>query len=165
MKNFLTILKLLEIKLKTAGTIGYLIYLIIGLTVMFAIWTPIFQFIGWLISPFTTPILDIKNFGSLSIFGLIGYSLLILLILAALTGIIACIFDIFKSIYKKEKINFKIKEFILGVGSILFVIFLAKYFENGQIRNIIIGLLLLGGLGNILIAFDNKKILEENDNS
>ena len=80
MKKILLKLKLLEIKLKTSGSLGYLTYCIIGLAVMFVIWMPIFKFIGWLILPFTTPILDIKDFESLSIFGIIGYTFLLLLI-------------------------------------------------------------------------------------
>ena len=157
MKQILLKLKLLEIILKTSGSLGYLTYCIIGLAVMFVIWMPIFKFIGWLILPFTTPILDIKDFGSLSIFGIIGYTFLLILILGIISGILRIIFDILKSIYKKKKIDFKAKEFIWGIGSLIFVSLVAKYFESGQIRNIIIALFLLGGIGNILIAFDTKK--------
>ena len=104
MKQILLKLKLLEIILKTSGSLGYLTYCIIGLAVMFVIWMPIFKFIGWLILPFTTPILDIKDFGSLSIFGIIGYTFLLLLILGIISGILRIIFDILKSIYKKKMI-------------------------------------------------------------
>ena len=38
MKKILLKLKLLEIKLKTSGSLGYLTYCIIGLAVMFVIW-------------------------------------------------------------------------------------------------------------------------------
>ena len=80
MKNLLLKLKILEIKLKTSGPIGYFIYCIIGIAVMIAVWGPIFTFVGWILTPFTTPILDIKDFGSLSIFGIIGYTFLIIII-------------------------------------------------------------------------------------
>ena len=160
MKNLLLKLKILEIKLKTSGPIGYFIYCIIGIAVMIAVWGPIFMFVGWLLTPFTTPILDIKDFGSLSIFGIIGYSFLILLIFGILIGIISTIFGIIKSVYKKEKINFKLNEFLSGVGCIALVIFLSKYFDNGSFRNIAIGLFLLGGIGSILMSWENdtKKI-------
>jgi len=156
MKNLLLKLKILELKLKY-HPIGYFVYLIIGIIVMFAVLTPIFMFVGWLLTPFTTPILDIKDFGSLSIFGIIGYSFLILLIFGILIATISIIFGIIKSVYKKEKINFKLNEFLFGVGSIAFVIFLYKYFDSGSFRNIAIGLFLLGGIGNILMSLENDK--------
>ena len=157
MKNLLLKLKILEIKLKTSGPIGYFIYCIIGIAVMIAVWGPIFTFIGWILTPFTTPILDIKDFGSLSIFGIIGYTFLIIIIFVSLTGAITAIGEIVKSIYKKEKINFKLNEFLSGVGCIAFVIFLYKYFDNGSFRNIAIGLFLLGGIGTILTSWENDK--------
>ena len=157
MKNLLLKLKILEIKLKTSGPIGYFIYCIIGIAVMIAVWGPIFTFVGWMLTPFTTPILGIKSFGSLSIFGIIGYTFLIIIIFAALTGSITAIGEIVKSIYKKEKINFKLNEFLSGVGCIALVIFLSKYFDNGSFRNIAIGCLLLGGIGNILMSLENDK--------
>ena len=129
MKNLLLKLKILEIKLKTSGPIGYFIYCIIGIAVMIAVWGPIFTFIGWILTPFTTPILDIKDFGSLSIFGIIGYTFLIIIIFVALSGSITAIGEIVKSIYKKEKINFKLNEFLSGVGCIALVIFVYKYFR------------------------------------
>ena len=156
MKNLLLKLKILELKLKY-HPIGYFIYCIIGIAVMIAVWGPIFTFVGWLLTPFTTPILDIKDFGSLSIFGIIGYSFLILIIFGILITIISTIFGIIKSVYKKEKINFKLNEFLYGVGFIALVIFLYKYFDNGSFRNIAIGLFLLGGIGNILMSLENDK--------
>lgn len=38
MNNIITKLKILEIKLKTSGPIGYIIYCMIGITVMFIVW-------------------------------------------------------------------------------------------------------------------------------
>ena len=159
MKNLLLKLKILELKLKY-HPIGYFIYVIIGIAVMIAIWGPIFMFVGWLLTPFTTPILDIKDFGSLSIFGIIGYSFLILIIFGILIGIISTIFGIIKSVYKKEKINFKLNEFLYGVGCIVLAIFLYKYFDNGSFRNIAIGLFLIAGIGGVGMSLENdtKKI-------
>ena len=159
MKNLLLKLKILELKLKY-HPIGYFIYVIIGIAVMIAIWGPIFMFVGWLLTPFTTPILDIKDFGSLSIFGIIGYSFLILIIFGILIGIISTIFGIIKSVYKKEKINFKLNEFLTGVGCIVLAIFLYKYFDNGFFRNIAIGLFLIAGIGGVGMSLENdtKKI-------
>ena len=156
MKNLLLKLKILELKLKY-HPIGYFIYVIIGIAAMIAVWGPIFTFIGWILTPFTTPILDIKDFGSLSIFGIIGYTFLIIIIFVALSGSITAIGEIVKSIYKKEKINFKLNEFLTGVGCIVLAIFLYKYFDNGFFRNIAIGLFLLGGIGNILMSLENDK--------
>ena len=151
------IFSFLEIKLKTSGPIGYFIYCIIGIAVMIAVWGPIFTFVGWMLTPFTTPILGIKSFGSLSIFGIIGYTFLIIIIFVSLTGAITAIGEIVKSIYKKEKINFKLNEFLTGVGCIVLAIFLYKYFDNGFFRNIAIGLFLLGGIGTILMSWENDK--------
>tara|TARA_Y100000294_G_scaffold89696_1_gene83636 strand:+ start:786 stop:1292 length:507 start_codon:yes stop_codon:yes gene_type:complete len=160
MKNLLLKLKILEIKLKTSGPIGYFIYCVIGIAVMIAVWGPIFTFVGWILTPFTTPILDIKDFGSLSIFGIIGYTFLIIIIFVALSGSITAIGEIVKSIYKKEKINFKLNEFLTGVGCIVLAIFLYKYFDNGFFRNIAIGLFLIAGIGGVGMSLENdtKKI-------
>ena len=42
-------------------------------------------------------------------------------------------------------------------GCIALVIFLYKYFDNGSFRNIAIGLFLLGGIGSILMSWENDK--------
>ena len=68
MKNFLLKLKLLEIKLKTSGTLGYVVYCIIGITVMFIIWGLIFK-LGATI--FLTPFLNIKYLGDITLLKLL----------------------------------------------------------------------------------------------
>ena len=68
MKNFLLKLKLLEIKLKTSGTLGYVVYCIIGITVMFIIWGLIFK-LGATI--FLTPLLNIKYLGDITLLKLL----------------------------------------------------------------------------------------------
>ncbi|WP_415321132.1 hypothetical protein ABXT63_01255 [Candidatus Pelagibacter sp. Uisw_092] len=68
MKNFLLKLKLLEIKLKTSGTLGYVVYCIIGITVMFIIWGLIFK-LGAII--FLTPFLNIKYLGDITLLKLL----------------------------------------------------------------------------------------------
>ena len=68
MKNFLLKLKLLEIKLKTSGTLGYVLYYIIGITVMFIIWGLIFK-LGATI--FLTPFLNIKYLGDITLLKLL----------------------------------------------------------------------------------------------
>ena len=68
MKNFLLKLKLLEIKLKTSGTLGYVVYCIIGITVAFIIWGLIFK-LGATI--FLTPLLNIKYLGDITLLKLL----------------------------------------------------------------------------------------------
>ena len=68
MKNFLLKLKLLEIKLKTSGTLGYVLYYIIGITVMFITWGLIFK-LGATI--FLTPFLNIKYLGDITLLKLL----------------------------------------------------------------------------------------------
>jgi hypothetical protein len=68
MKNFLLKLKLLEIKLKTSGKLGYVVYCIIGITVMFIIWGLIFK-LGATI--FLTPFLNIKYLGDITLLKLL----------------------------------------------------------------------------------------------
>ena len=68
MKNFLLKLKLLEIKLKTSGTLGYVVYCIIGITVMFITWGLIFK-LGATI--FLTPFLNIKYLGDITLLKLL----------------------------------------------------------------------------------------------
>ena len=68
MKNLLLKLKLLEIKLKTSGTLGYVVYCIIGITVMFIIWGLIFK-LGATI--FLTPFLNIKYLGDITLLKLL----------------------------------------------------------------------------------------------
>ena len=68
MKNFLLKLKLLEIKLKTSGTLWYVVYCIIGITVAFIIWGLIFK-LGATI--FLTPLLNIKYLGDITLLKLL----------------------------------------------------------------------------------------------
>ena len=68
MNNLLAKLKLLEIKLKTSGTLGYFVYCIIGITVMFIVWGAIFKLGATL---FLTPFYNIKYLGDITLLKLL----------------------------------------------------------------------------------------------
>ena len=77
------------------------------------------------------------------------------LILGVLLGVVCMIFLIIKTLYKREKIKFNLNKFLYGAGLISFIIFLNKYFDKDQIRNIFTLLFLAGGIVNILMSFNN----------
>jgi hypothetical protein len=49
------------------------------------------------------------------------------LILGILLGVVCIVFGIIKTLYKKEKIKFKLNKFLYGVGSISFIVLLLGY--------------------------------------
>ena len=61
-------LKLLEIKLKTSGTLGYIIYCTIGITVMLIVWSFIFKSLGYI---FMTPLFSLKYLGEIHLLKII----------------------------------------------------------------------------------------------
>ena len=69
MKNLFLKLKLLEIRLKNSGKLGYLIYCIIGIIVMLIIWGTIFGLLGYI---FLTPLINIKYLGDITLLKLIA---------------------------------------------------------------------------------------------
>ena len=137
--------------------IPYYLYCILGIIVMFIVWTPIFKFIGWLLTPFTTPILDIKHIGSLSIFAIFGYCLLLLIIFGTLLTVIIGIGEVFKRIFKKEKLIYKSKELFNGIILLAISVLIFKYFNNGEWKYIGIGFFTLGGIGCLGMAFEKVK--------
>ena len=69
MKNLLLKLKLLEIRLKNSGRLGYLIYCVIGIIVMLIIWGTIFGLLGYI---FLTPLFNIKYLGDVTFLKLLA---------------------------------------------------------------------------------------------
>jgi len=61
-------LKLLEIKLKTSGTLGYIIYCTIGITVMLIVWGFIFKSLGYI---FMTPLFSLRYLGEIHLLKII----------------------------------------------------------------------------------------------
>ena len=82
-------------------------------------------------------------------------NIFLLLFLGFLSGMVGMIFLIIKTLYKREKIKFNLNKFLYGAGLISFIIFLNKYFDKDQIRNIFTLLFLAGGIVNILMSFNN----------
>ena len=82
-------------------------------------------------------------------------NIFLLLFLGFLSGIVGVIFLIIKTLYKREKIKFNLNKFFYGAGLISFIIFLYKYFDKDQIRNIFTLLFLAGGMVNIFMSFNN----------
>ena len=68
LKSLNAYLKLLEIRLKTSGTLGYIIYCVLGITVMVIVWGLILGTLGYI---FLTPLFSLKYLGEINLLKII----------------------------------------------------------------------------------------------
>ena len=83
LKSLNAYLKLLEIRLKTSGTLGYIIYCILGITVMVIIWGLIFSTLSYI---FLTPLFSLKYLGEINLLKIIASLIVVIGLIFFFTG-------------------------------------------------------------------------------
>ena len=83
LKSLNAYLKLLEIRLKTSGTLGYIIYCILGITVMVIIWGLIFSTLSYI---FLTPLFSLKYLGEINLLKIIASLIVVIGLIFFYTG-------------------------------------------------------------------------------
>ena len=83
LKSLNAYLKLLEIRLKTSGTFGYIIYCILGITVMVIVWGLIFKTLDYI---FLTSLFSLKYLGEINLLKIIILLIVVFGVILFFTG-------------------------------------------------------------------------------